>query len=999
MAAVSEVAAAVRALYQSSDAASRSQAHAWLEQFRRTSEAWTAADVLLGDATQDAAVHLFAAQTLRSKIVDSLDEVDAGAQRQLRDTLAQRLRRLGGGPGTQAVATQLSLCLADIAVQMEAWDDPLGDMAAALLEPGDAAEQQQQRRHVARLVEFAGVLPEELCNERLPGTGEYFVRRAAALLTRRAGDVLQLLAQSLAQAQPADAATQTRVLVCFTAWVRSGEVAVDQAAASAAAELAFAALQADDAPADVFEAAVDAACSLVRETRDDADDAPASAAAKDAAVGRSVAPQLAAAAATLGRGCPATDAAERARGLCRVLTEAGEAWLARIVAASAEYAGLVAALVACMRSAPLDALPMMFDFWGRLADALLAHTAPCDAARRTLAAAYAALVDVILLHVRHPAEEAAADGGAAGAAAAAATTAAEREAFREFRHGIGDVLKDCVRVVGQQAALERVWQALAEALRAADLAGGGGWQRVEAALFALRAMGAEVSADEASVLPRVMDALAQLPMDALHARLRYAATLVLARYTEWTSAHPAYLAFQLRFISAGFGHKDVAAASAQALKYLCQDCAAQMAPHAPELLAFFAAHALDPADAADVAEALAHVVSALEPADAAQALELVCRPALAELDAALAQPLPQPQVAHVLDRMGVFLRFVHAEDAGVRGMLDGLAADLVPRALAAVQQQQQQQPAAAAAQVAESACRLMRVAFEFHAESARVQALVEPVVAACAQAFGATGLAVHLWLGRRILGAAGLLAPAVAPQMAASVAQHMVQAALARFARRPLAAEPEAAEDLFRLAERAVERAPAHVLPAAWFAPMLMLALEALDPAQQVLVHVHAHAALLALWLQVLGPARRHVRRMHDAADAGAAGYPVGFVVDLVGAHGARLVAHVLLGLLAARDRENSRDAAELLAAVCAVAADGPAVVAARFDQPPAAAVPCGWAAAALAQVPDPPLPLADARRFLDALAAAVAARQWPRITTLATDLAATFWRRNTDDF
>ncbi|KAJ1854145.1 Nuclear import receptor, partial [Coemansia sp. RSA 2703] len=474
MAAVSEVAAAVRALYQSSDAGERSQAHAWLEQFRRTSEAWTVADMLLGDGTQDAAVHLFAAQTLRTKIVDSLDEVGAGAQQQLRDALAQRLRQLGSGPGTQAVATQLCLALADIAVQMEAWDDPVGDMASALLGDGGGAGGASEAQRAARLVEFAGVLPEELCNERLPGTGEFFVRRASALLTRRAGDVLELLAQSLQQA--GDSVTQTRVLACFTAWVRSGEVSVDVAAGSAAAAMAFAALQADDAPADVFDAAVDAVCSVVRETRDDADDAPSTRAAKDAAVGGTVAPQLAHAAVTLGRGGGgggvAPDAEERARGLCRVLTEAGEAWVGRIVEAPAQYGGLVEALVACMRAAPLDAVPMMFDFWGRLADALLAHTASCDGARRTLAAAYAALVDVILAHVQHPDDDDGEDGDGRPA-----MTAAARDAFREFRHGIGDVLKDCVRVVGQQAALERVCQAMDAALRAADLAGGGGWQR------------------------------------------------------------------------------------------------------------------------------------------------------------------------------------------------------------------------------------------------------------------------------------------------------------------------------------------------------------------------------------------------------------------------------------------------------------------------------------------------------------------------------------------
>ena len=77
--------------------------------------------------------------------------------------------------------------------------------------------------------------------------------------------------------------------------------------------------------------------------------------------------------------------------------------------------------------------------------------------------------------------------------------------------------------------------------------------------------------EEERVVPEVMKLLVNLPE---HDKIRYAATLVLGRYTEWTAKHPEYLEFQLNYISSGFENqsKDVMSAAAQALKHFCQDC-------------------------------------------------------------------------------------------------------------------------------------------------------------------------------------------------------------------------------------------------------------------------------------------------------------------------------------------------------------------------------------------------------------------------------------------
>ena len=87
----------------------------------------------------------------------------------------------------------------------------------------------------------------------------------------------------------------------------------------------------------------------------------------------------------------------------------------------------------------------------------------------------------------------------------------------------------------------------------------------------MRMMIREIDIEEEKVVPEVMRLLVNLPE---HDKIRYAATLVLGRYTEWKAKHLEYLEFQLSYISSGFDtqNKDVISAAAQALKHFCQDC-------------------------------------------------------------------------------------------------------------------------------------------------------------------------------------------------------------------------------------------------------------------------------------------------------------------------------------------------------------------------------------------------------------------------------------------
>jgi transportin-3 len=166
----------------------------------------------------------------------------------------------------------------------------------------------------------------------------------------------------------------------------------------------------------------------------------------------------------------------------------------------------------------------------------------------------------------------------------------QEERFRGFRHEIGNTLKDAALVMGPSACLGRIFESVkAWTQKYASLASGTTvphWQELEAALFSLRAVGRMVPNDESEVLPQLIPLVVQIPS---HPKLRFVATMVIARYTEWTADHPEFLQAQFNYIIASFDSDDadVLGAAATAFRYFCQDCPHLLSDQAPQLLTFY----------------------------------------------------------------------------------------------------------------------------------------------------------------------------------------------------------------------------------------------------------------------------------------------------------------------------------------------------------------------------------------------------------------------------
>jgi len=214
------------------------EANQWLEQFQGTQEAWQVADQLLAlEATADAAgalisaAHIFAAQTMRSKIQYDWADLPSSSHDALRGSLLGHLVRFA--PGPQPVLTQLCLAVALLSLWMESWATPVSDLIGNLTAPPE-----QAMVKLPALLELLTVLPEETENYKV----QIMPRRRAQCrdrLTAASPQVLQLLVQVCAQCR-AQEGTMGRLLRCLGSWLRNASLPPDELAAPSCPLLPFA---------------------------------------------------------------------------------------------------------------------------------------------------------------------------------------------------------------------------------------------------------------------------------------------------------------------------------------------------------------------------------------------------------------------------------------------------------------------------------------------------------------------------------------------------------------------------------------------------------------------------------------------------------------------------------------------------------------------------------------------------------------------------------------
>lgn len=397
---------------------------------------------------------------------------------------------------------------------------------------------------------------------------------------------------------------------CIQSWAR--EVPINDIVNSSLLDVILNGLSVDEP----FEAAVDCMCAIIRETRD-----------VDECLNiiSTLYPKILDLRPKLAQAAEEEDA-EVFKGISRIFAESGEAWVVLIARMPDRFRGLVeAVLESCARDQDRDAIRHTFNFWYELKQYLVLEK--YMQARLQFVDVFSKLVDIMVGHLEYPKPESGNEKDLFEG------DREQEEKFREFRHQMGDVLKDCCEVIGVTDCLSKSYELIQQWVSKHGAQASAGhvpeWQKLEAPLFSMRAMGRMVPQDENIMLPRLMPLIVQIPDQE---KVRFQAVMTLGRYTSWTAEHPETLQPQLDYIMAAFNHpsKEVVRAAALSFKFFCNDCSRLLKDYIPQLQQFYTS-VLDglPTNSQDeLTDGVASVLAEQPPETAYDNLKLYCDPVL-----------------------------------------------------------------------------------------------------------------------------------------------------------------------------------------------------------------------------------------------------------------------------------------------------------------------------------------------------------------------------------
>ncbi|KAI9445107.1 ARM repeat-containing protein [Lactarius indigo] len=798
MADIQALLAALDVFTRAPDKASLEKANAWLQDFQHSSEAWTSCNLILRSSDAPLAAKLFAAQTFRTKVTYDLAQVDPAQLFPLRDTIIAALEYFKDGP--RAIILQLCLALSGLALQLPTWTNAVEGLIESY---------GQNPSMVPVLLQFLTVLPEELySNTKIPVTDQEYGERSAQLLGSCSKQVLDMLSIYL-QAPGVTHTIQNQVFTCLRSWLTAGEMAARDVADSAIFEFCFQALASDQ----LFEAATNAICDLIHETQEIDD---------NMGVIKRIVPKLTALKAIL---TTVNDDPEKMKGYARIFSEAGETYRLLILQHTEAFFPIVEAIGLCSDYHDLDIVPITFTFWMRLAQSMGKKVTISP----LLCGAYETLVTVMIKHLHFPPDT-------------STLTGQELESFRSFRHVMGDTLKDCCYVLGaEQCLLETLKLVQAALTRGPDTP----WQDVEAPLFAMRSMGAEVDPHDERAVPIIMQLIPTLPT---HTRIRYAALLIISRYTEWINAHPNHISPSLQYISAGFEDtdQDVIGAAGQALKYLCQDCKQHLVPFLPELHTFTVniGAKLVQEDRVVVYEAIAYVISAMPMDQAAQSLKTFATSILAAVFAVANKPTPATkqellEVGNGLANLEVMLHVVGSFGEHLPPSCQGTCQEVWPVFDAFLAKHGSDYESA------EHVTRVLRHALNLFGRT--VLTIAADVLGRMSASFASSGMSCYLWIASKVHGRFGNEEDPLLRDAVRGVYELSTQKILVMLQEKSAATLPDVLEDYVRMLMNMVEFAPDIFFESSAFPASFHIALAALT-----LIHTDTIFASLDLIRMIL---------------------------------------------------------------------------------------------------------------------------------------------------
>ncbi|KAJ0175870.1 hypothetical protein K1T71_009029 [Dendrolimus kikuchii] len=528
---------AICALYDNPNKSEKERASLWLEDVQKSIHSWKIADELL-QQKKDLNSCYFAAQTMRSKVQHNLSELPSESLISLRDTLVAHLEHTSPGT-TSSILTQLSLALADLALQMPSWQNCINDLIKSFSNKNDFA-----------LLEVLTVLPQEIDSSNLK-LGQNRREDIKRELRTNSQLVMLFLKESITSSQNTDVAL--KIIKCMTSWINVRAIDIREVPQNAVIGFCLQVLRDHNSINTLHDAASDCICALLHclEENNNNDNIERLLFESVSALEESYHMAV------------AHEEEEKATNYARLFTELAESFLDKIIAAASTgnthfaMRSLELALV-CVGHHDYEVAEITFNLWYRLSEWVYQRD-------------YQPLTDVFKPHIERLIEALARH---CQCEPDHTHTPEEGDDFYEFRMKVMGLIKDVVFIVGSSSVFRQMFAALHS-----DIS----WEQTEAALFIMQSVAKNILPEEYEYVPKVVEAILSMPEGA-HIAVRKTCILLLGELCEWIERHPECLQPCLQFLVRSLHEKHLANAAATALQNICRACRAGASQHVATLL-------------------------------------------------------------------------------------------------------------------------------------------------------------------------------------------------------------------------------------------------------------------------------------------------------------------------------------------------------------------------------------------------------------------------------
>ncbi|XP_044748390.1 transportin-3 [Coccinella septempunctata] len=798
---------AISALFDSKNASENEKAAQWLDNLQKSVYAWTIADEIL-HRKKDLQSCCFAAQTMRSKILNSFHELPLDAHTSLRDSLVEHISQVDENTNS-AIVRQLCLALADLALQMTSWKRAPLDLIGKF-----------SQTNVWPLLEILTVLPEEIEkrsirlgeNRRLELIEEF--KQCAATIEQ----FLQHCCNHYAGNFHENIQVNITILCCFTSWVSIGAILLQNAHDNIIIIQAFHILDAkNNVSGPLHDAATNCICMLLQCLEEENNYLQLETFLFNNIVQLEVSYHLSV----------ANEDQDKSKNFCKIFSELAESFLEKIIKNSTResYHYAIKALdlvLMCVGHHDYEVADLTFSLWYVLSEELYHKNS------KESNELFKPFVERLITALcRHSQIEPDHEG-----------LLKDNDEFKYFRSKASDLIKDVVFIVGSSNCFRQMFLNLQNPNAT--------WDQSEASLFVMQSVAKNILPDENEVVPQVVEAILSIQDRSTHVAVRYTSLMLLGELCEWVEKHPNTLDPILHYLVSSLPQPDIGPAAAEALQNICTTCGNHMAKHMPFLLQIL--HQVDKFCISNDAimgllKGVAAIIGYMPPNDIVVAFREICFIPITPLVQLIEQDTPTSKGTKSdpviwLDRLSSILRSV-----SIKQTEDGphpcksVVLEIWPLLSKSFDKYQSD------GRIMERCCRCMR--FMLRCVSQQLAEILQSLVHQIVVIYSNYKHSCLLYVGSILVDEYATDIRCI--QGLLDMMNAFLEPTFRLFQENGLVKHPDTVDDFFRLCARFIQRAPIPFLQSAALSPILQCALTACS-----LVHKEANTSVMKFLYDVI---------------------------------------------------------------------------------------------------------------------------------------------------